>query len=286
MPCCSRNSLKDCVKLADIDESIGYLQEITLLNLKYCKSIRKLPRNIGKLKSLKTLDISFCSSLESLPKELNMIDSLKVLRADGIGCLMNLFPRSLAIFHAFEELDLSENSISCLLECVKSLPQLPKPPVSSPGNFKLEALENADQQMLKRFDLNLETMEKAVTAGPFRSYKMKMLRHRACTRKASSVHFFLETRYLAGSQKGNEEITWLSHWKFGDMLQDRDEISILVRLNSLMKVKELGIDLVCDEQELSDLSSCRVSSPVIPVFSNDKVPGDVSQRGRVFKIGS
>lgn len=86
-----------------------------------------------------------------------------------------------------------------------------------------------------------------------------------------------------GMPEGNEEITWLSHWKFGDMLQDGDEISILVSLNGL-KVKELGIDLFCDEQGLSDPSNCKVASPA-PLFSSDNVPGDVSQHGRVFKIG-
>ncbi|KAF3679406.1 hypothetical protein FXO37_03874 [Capsicum annuum] len=44
-----------------------------------------------------------------------------------------------------------------------------------------------------------------------------------------------------GMAEGNEEITWLSHWKFGELLQDGDEISIFVRLNNL-KVKELGIN--------------------------------------------
>lgn len=454
MPRLEKLILKDCVKLIDIDESIGYLQEIVLLNLKYCKSIRKLPRNIGKLKSLKTLDISFCSGLESLPMELNMIDSLKVLRADGIGLnqivcntnerkslhalfsswisklsispemswaflpssLVSLslvssrlsdgsFPEKFSNLPLLEELDLSENSISCLPKWIKSLPQLRSLSVKScpilksltempnsiselsidscsslelmtyqsllsknpilghdyncdslvmiQGNFKLEALENADPQMLKLFGLDLETVEKAmVKMDLFSSYKMKMLPlqalyeqgifstflpgnkipiwftklenmnavsftvseplnniqglsiavvytssdaqenefSRAYWRKQQNIIHnmtkdlkWMHYPRVFGMPEGNEEITWLSHWKFGDMLQDGDEISILVSLNGL-KVKELGIDLFCDEQGLSDPSNCKVASPA-PLFSSDNVPGDVSQHGRVFKIG-
>ncbi|XP_059313473.1 disease resistance protein RUN1-like [Lycium ferocissimum] len=455
MPRLKKLILKDCVKLVDIDESIGYLQEIALLNLKDCKSIRKLPRNIGKLKSLKILDISFCSSLEWLPMELNMIDSLKVLRADGIGlnqmlCTTNewkslpalfsswiskprisheiswaflpsslvslslvscrlsdgSFPEKFSNLPLLEELDLSENSISCLPEWVKSLPQLQSLSVKSckmlksltempnsiselsidscsslemmtyqslkskypslghdyncdslimmQGNFKVEPLENADpQMMLQRFGLNIETMENAmVKMDFFSSYKMKMLPpqglyeqgifstflpgnkvpswftklenmnavsftisqplnniqglsiavvytssesqenefSRAYWRKQQNIVHnttkdlkWMHNPRVFGMPEGNEEITWLSHWKFGDLLQDRDEIYIIVRLNSF-KVKELGIDVVCDEQELSDSSNYKVASPV-PMFSNDNVPGDVSQRGRVIKIG-
>ncbi|KAK4378739.1 hypothetical protein RND71_000601 [Anisodus tanguticus] len=448
MPRLEKLFLKDCVKLVDIDESIGYLQEIALLNLKDCKSIRKLPRDIGKLKSLKTLDISFCSSLEWLPMELNMIKSLKVLRADGI-CLNQMlctanewkplkalfsswiskqrisseiswaflpsslvslslvscrlsdgsFPKKFSNLPLLEELDLSENLISCLPEWVKSLPQLQSLSVKSckmlksltempnsiselsidscsslemmtyqslkskypnlghdyncdslvmmQGNFKLEALENADPQMLKRFGLNLETMENAmVKMDLFSSYKMKMLPpqglyeqgifstflpgnkvpswftklenmnavsftisqplnniqglsiavvytssesqqnefSRAYWRKQQNIVHnttkdlkWMHNPRVFGVPEGNEEITWLSHWKFGDLLQDGDGISILVRLNNL-KVKELGIDIVCDERELSDLSNCEVASQ-LPMFSNDNVPGDVSKRG-------
>ncbi|XP_016488179.1 disease resistance protein RUN1-like [Nicotiana tabacum] len=506
--------LKDCIKLVDIDETIGCLQEITLLNLKDCKSIRKLPRNIGELITLKILDISFCSSLEWLPMELNMIDSLKVLRADGIDLnqilcttherksLQALFsswvskprntpeiswaflpsslvslslvscrlsdeyiPQKFINLPLLQELDLSENSISCLPEWVKSLPQLQSLSVKSckilksltempisiselyidscsslemmtyqsllskypilshdyncdnlvmmQGKFKLEALEIADPQMLKRFGLNVDTMENTmVKMDLFSSYKMRMLPLQGLyeqgifstflpgnkvpswfpkLKNANSVSFTIsqplnniqglsiaivytssesqeaklpraywcnnnnkkpsaipqvESREgsranwchhqnivhnrtkdlkwihiprVFGVPEGNEEITWLSHWKFGDLLEDGDDISILVSLNSL-KVKELGVDLVCNEQEQSDPSNCNDASQVpnnnnklsiisqvgseegsvyaalplpcegrdasqVPIFSNDKVPGDVSQRGKVFKIG-
>ncbi|XP_075094730.1 disease resistance protein RUN1 [Nicotiana tabacum] len=462
MPRLEKLILKDCIKLVDIDETIGCLQEITLLNLKDCKSIRKLPRNIGKLKTLKTLDISFCSSLEWLPMELNMIDSLKVLRADGIGLnqilctttewkslqalfsswipkprnspeiswaflpssLVSLslvscrlsdecFPQKFSNLPLLQELDLSENSISCLPEWVKSLPQLQNLSVKSckmlksltempisiselsidscsslemmayqsllskypilghdyncdslvmmQGNFKLETLENADPQMLKCFGLNVETMENAmVKMDLFSSYKMRMLPLQGLyeqgifstflpgnkvpswftkLKNLNSVSFTISqplnniqglsiaivyTSYesqedefsraywrthqnivhnrtkdlkwihiprVFGVPEGNEEITWLSHWKFGDLLEDGDDISILVSLNSL-KVKELGVDLVCNEQEQSDPSNCNDASQVpnnnnkpIPIFANDNVLGDVSQRGKVFKIG-
>ncbi|KAM3290944.1 hypothetical protein P3S67_019233 [Capsicum chacoense] len=48
MPWLEKLILKDSVKLVDIDESIGYLQEIALLNLKYCKSIKSCQEILEK----------------------------------------------------------------------------------------------------------------------------------------------------------------------------------------------------------------------------------------------
>ncbi|KAJ8529712.1 hypothetical protein K7X08_036547 [Anisodus acutangulus] len=84
---------------------------------------------------------------------------------------------------------------------------------------------------------------------------------------------------IFGMTEGTEEMTWLSHWEFGNLLEVGDKISILVSLSRL-KIKEFGVKLVCDEQELSDPSNCEDASR-IPF----NVPGDISQRGIVYGIG-
>ncbi|KAL4351460.1 hypothetical protein GQ457_06G002430 [Hibiscus cannabinus] len=95
LPSLEKLMLKDCIKLVEVDESIGELKMLTFLNLKDCKSLGKLPRTIGSLISLEELILSGCSTLENVPKELHDMKSLKVLNLDGTsiyqqgcGCLI------------------------------------------------------------------------------------------------------------------------------------------------------------------------------------------------------
>ncbi|TQD84313.1 hypothetical protein C1H46_030141 [Malus baccata] len=51
--------LKDCINLVEVDESIGYLEKLVVLNLEGCKNLTKLP----KLRSIQDLILSGCSKL-------------------------------------------------------------------------------------------------------------------------------------------------------------------------------------------------------------------------------
>ncbi|KAK8564339.1 hypothetical protein V6N12_036465 [Hibiscus sabdariffa] len=83
LPSLEKLMLKDCIKLVEVDQSIGELKMLTFLNLKDCKSLGKLPRTIGSLVSLEELSLSGCSTLDNVPKELHDVKSLKVLNLDG-----------------------------------------------------------------------------------------------------------------------------------------------------------------------------------------------------------
>ncbi|EOY10030.1 TMV resistance protein N, putative [Theobroma cacao] len=78
-----RLMLKDCIKLIEVDQSIGDIKTLTVLNLKGCKSLKKLPRTIGSLKSLGELILSGCSTLGDVPRDLQNLKSLRVLNLDG-----------------------------------------------------------------------------------------------------------------------------------------------------------------------------------------------------------
>ncbi|XVF30429.1 hypothetical protein REPUB_Repub16aG0056500 [Reevesia pubescens] len=82
LPSLEKLMLKDCIKLIEVDQSIGELKTLTFLNLKDCKSLRKLPRTIGSLVSLEELILSGCSRLDDLPRELQNMKSLRVLNLD------------------------------------------------------------------------------------------------------------------------------------------------------------------------------------------------------------
>ncbi|EOY10035.1 TMV resistance protein N [Theobroma cacao] len=75
--------LKDCIKLITVDQSIGEIKTLTILNLKGCKSLKKLPRTIGSVESLEELILSGCSTLDDVPRDLQNMKSLKVLNLDG-----------------------------------------------------------------------------------------------------------------------------------------------------------------------------------------------------------
>ncbi|XWS65098.1 hypothetical protein CRYUN_Cryun05aG0061700 [Craigia yunnanensis] len=82
LPSLEKLMLKDCVKLIEVDQSIGELKTLTFLSLKDCKNLMKLPRTIGLLVSLEVLILSGCLRLDGVPRELHNMKSLKVLNLD------------------------------------------------------------------------------------------------------------------------------------------------------------------------------------------------------------
>ncbi|KAK4479966.1 hypothetical protein RD792_013020 [Penstemon davidsonii] len=82
-------------------------------------------------------------------------------------------------------------------------------------------------------------------------------------------------------EDNNEGMTWLSHWNFGSTLMEGgDEVKIIVSLKSYrFTVEEFGLHLVGDVGESHN--SEMVSNPF---FARNVVPGDSSQRGRLYKI--
>ncbi|XP_055834014.1 disease resistance protein RPV1-like isoform X2 [Solanum dulcamara] len=71
--------LERCINLTEVDDSIGYVEGLTLLNLNGCTKLRRIPESICMLKLLETLDISGCSNLEYA--DMDLPDKL----ADGTG---------------------------------------------------------------------------------------------------------------------------------------------------------------------------------------------------------
>ncbi|XP_034674444.1 disease resistance protein RPV1-like [Vitis riparia] len=74
--------LEGCIRLREIDPSIGDLRRLSLLDLKECKSLGSLPDSICNLKSLKTLYLSGCSELNCLPEDLGNMQHLTELYAN------------------------------------------------------------------------------------------------------------------------------------------------------------------------------------------------------------
>ena len=62
-PNLERLNLKGCVKLVQVDPSIGLLKNFAFLSLKNCKNLVSLPNSIFGLSSLEHLNLSGCSKL-------------------------------------------------------------------------------------------------------------------------------------------------------------------------------------------------------------------------------
>ncbi|XP_021822540.1 disease resistance protein RPP5-like [Prunus avium] len=159
--------LVDCVSLIYVHGSIGNLERLVYLNTKDCKSLKMLPENICMLKLLETLIISGCTSLNELSIEmLRNIESLKVLHTDGIligelvrgrsscilscltcslvdlslqGCNLSndAFPREFSNLSSLRRLNIGDNPICSLPNCIKGLTRLDKLSFSGCKTLKL-----------------------------------------------------------------------------------------------------------------------------------------------------
>ncbi|CAL9006543.1 unnamed protein product, partial [Prunus brigantina] len=142
--------LVDCESLIGVNESIGSLERLVYLSLRNCKNLKMLPKNIVMLKSLETLIVSGCTNLNQLSIEMLRNMALKVLGIDGIplgefwpgrslsilsclpcslvdlsleGCslLDGVFPRDFSNLSSLRRLNLANNPICSLPNCIGGL---------------------------------------------------------------------------------------------------------------------------------------------------------------------
>ena len=70
-------SFEECESLVAVDDSIGFLNKLKILNAKGCSKLTSFPPL--NLTSLETLEISECSSLEYFPEILGEMENIKQL---------------------------------------------------------------------------------------------------------------------------------------------------------------------------------------------------------------
>ncbi|KAJ6885447.1 TMV resistance protein N-like [Populus alba x Populus x berolinensis] len=141
LPALEKLILEDCIRLVQINESIGDLQRLLILNLRNCTSLMELPEEMSRLNSLQELVLDGCSNLNSLNMELEHHQGRKLLQSDGIVAsasyitslpLKLFFPSrfstrktlrftSFLLLRFLESLDLSGTPIRFLPESIKDL---------------------------------------------------------------------------------------------------------------------------------------------------------------------
>lgn len=107
-------NLDYCTNLEKIDDSLGFLENLTELRAYGCTKLKDFPQAI-KLTSLKTLILNWCSSLQTFPTILAKMDNLISISIEGTG--IEELPPSIENLVALEELSMT----SCL--SLKELPQ-------------------------------------------------------------------------------------------------------------------------------------------------------------------
>nr|XP_043609298.1 disease resistance protein RPV1-like [Erigeron canadensis] len=161
-PLLKRLILAGCTSLVQVCESIGnHCDRLEMFDTSGCNKLRKLPRSIGKLKRLRILLLDGCSVHAEFPYEIKEMKSLEVLHAHNIRIesghrspsaiviprslktvlfslprsLVRLslinnnlsnesFPKDFSSLSMLDILDLSENPIDFLPDCVRSLSRL------------------------------------------------------------------------------------------------------------------------------------------------------------------
>ncbi|XP_028952753.1 disease resistance protein RPV1-like isoform X2 [Malus domestica] len=163
LPNLERLILKHCINLVEVDESIGYLEKLVVLNLEGCKNLMKLP----KLRSIQDLILSGCSKLvlganttattghlQSTACELKKLNLLSAKSWYSIwsrvsprkniepssfslaslphsltslsldSCNLSEIPSALTMLSSLEYLDLNKNPITSLPESMNNLVKL------------------------------------------------------------------------------------------------------------------------------------------------------------------
>ncbi|CAJ2634065.1 unnamed protein product [Trifolium pratense] len=120
-------NLEGCIKLVQIDPSIGILRRLSTLNLKNCTNLVSIPNKIFGLSSLKSLNLSgcpnFCDPIGLLLPLVSLLSCLQHL--DLSFCNLVQIPNAIGWLHCLETLNLRGNNF-VTLPSIKELFKLRK----------------------------------------------------------------------------------------------------------------------------------------------------------------
>ncbi|CAK8577142.1 unnamed protein product [Lathyrus sativus] len=150
IPNLERLSFEGCVKLVQMDPSIGVLNKLVFLNLKDCKNLTSIPNNIFGLSSLECVNPFGCPKMFNNQRIFNISENLpffisfsSLVELDISFCGLSQLPDAIGCLSWLEDLNLGGNNFVTLpslkelsrlvflnLEhctLLESLPQLPFP---------------------------------------------------------------------------------------------------------------------------------------------------------------
>ncbi|MED6120240.1 hypothetical protein PIB30_019029 [Stylosanthes scabra] len=113
-------SFAKCENLIEIDESVGFLGKLKILDAEGCSTLRKFPPLM--LTSLEELYLSHCSSLQSFPEILGKMENVTWLSFQNTA--IKELPFSIGNLTRLQGLDLDKNGIVQFPSSITQLPEL------------------------------------------------------------------------------------------------------------------------------------------------------------------
>ena len=83
LPNLEKLSFEDCENLIAVDDSVGFMTKLKILNAKGCTKVMSFPPL--NLPSLEELELSYCLSLENFPEILGKMGNIRVLDLLGLS---------------------------------------------------------------------------------------------------------------------------------------------------------------------------------------------------------
>ncbi|XLR24839.1 hypothetical protein HN51_071349 [Arachis hypogaea] len=141
-------SFSYCVNLIEIDESVGFLIKLRLLNAFGCCKLRSFPSLL--LPSLEELDLSWCSSLENFPEILDKMEKITRLRLQYTP--IKELPNSIQNLTRLRDLEMFECGMLQLPSNITLLPELRhilfcRTPNQDEGEEKLSWIESSNSTL-------------------------------------------------------------------------------------------------------------------------------------------
>ncbi|XP_068302682.1 disease resistance protein RPV1-like [Pyrus communis] len=193
LPNLERLILKHCINLVEVDESIGYLDKLLVLNLQGCKNLMKLPI----LRSVRDLDLSGCSKLvlganttattdhlESTACEMKKLNLLSPKSWYSIWSSVS--PRKNIESSSFSLASLPHSLTSLRLDCCNlseipsALTMLPSLEYLDLNNNPITSLPESMNNLVKLRTLAVEGCRN-LTMLPELPHSLKQLNGRGCT---------------------------------------------------------------------------------------------------------
>lgn len=118
------------------------------------------------------------------------------------------------------------------------------------------------------------------SAGDVRTAWLNEL-HIRVSNKTKNLKWFYSPTFM-GMPGIDDSMLWLSHWKIGNQLEVGDEVDILVLEKGFFQVKEVGFDLVYDEEKAESTSYKNVDPCCQSIISGVDLSEYEVKRGSFF----
>ncbi|GAU22785.1 hypothetical protein TSUD_142240 [Trifolium subterraneum] len=180
--------LEGCIKLVQIDPSIGVLKKLYFLNLEDCKNLVNIPNNIFGLTSLKYLNLSGCPKLNKnpIPRQLKNLDSSES-SSHSQSRTFSFYDYHEGLASCLSEIDISFCGLSQLPGAIGCLRQLESLNIAG-NNFvtlpNLKELSNLEYLNLKHCKL-LESLPQL----PFPTFFDHMTKHKTTLKRMENYYW-------------------------------------------------------------------------------------------------